>query len=119
MVGICPGGIWSGGICPGGICEFFFGPRTVTIPEQLQIEQLINYFYGQKRIYIYTVTVIVFCCYFFSESSLFLSKNRFILKTCGRTILLEAILPLLDLVNKYCPNFIVEVDTGHCIEYRS
>jgi Adenosylmethionine decarboxylase len=37
-----------------------------------------------------------------SESSMFISKNRFILKTCGRTTLLAAIKPLLKLVYEKC-----------------
>ena len=39
------------------------------------------------------------CC---SESSMFVSKNRFILKTCGRTSLLYAVEPLLNLVQNEC-----------------
>ena len=38
----------------------------------------------------------------FSESSMFISENRFILKTCGTTTLLNAVKPLVDHVKKTC-----------------
>ncbi|CAJ0951591.1 unnamed protein product [Ranitomeya imitator] len=36
------------------------------------------------------------------ESSMFVSKRRFILKTCGTTLLLQALVPLLELAREYC-----------------
>ena len=44
------------------------------------------------------------CCYnvICSESSMFITRNRFILKTCGKTTLLAAIKPLLELVYEKC-----------------
>ncbi|CAH1799859.1 unnamed protein product, partial [Owenia fusiformis] len=40
--------------------------------------------------------------YVLSESSMFISKDRFILKTCGRTTLLHAIKPLKNMVLDEC-----------------
>ncbi|XP_022081930.1 S-adenosylmethionine decarboxylase proenzyme-like [Acanthaster planci] len=40
--------------------------------------------------------------YVLSESSMFLSKERFILKTCGTTTLLNAIEPFIALAKQYC-----------------
>ena len=38
----------------------------------------------------------------FSESSMFVTQSRFILKTCGRTTLLLAVEPLMELVQEQC-----------------
>lgn len=40
--------------------------------------------------------------YVLSESSMFVTKSRFILKTCGRTTLLLAVEPLIQLVKEQC-----------------
>ena len=58
------------------------------------------------------------CC---SESSMFVTKRRFILKTCGTTTLLLAIEPLLKLVKEecgfdtvaVCPNFRLLIYVTH------
>ena len=40
--------------------------------------------------------------YVLSESSCFISKQRFILKTCGTTTLLNAVRPIMDLARIHC-----------------
>lgn len=47
-----------------------------------------------------------------SESSMLVSRNRFILKTCGTTTLLYAIKPLMSLVQETFPGTIVMVSRG-------
>ena len=44
-----------------------------------------------------------------SESSLYVSENRFLLKTCGTTALFRAIEPLMSLVQSYFPSSTVVV----------
>lgn len=45
--------------------------------------------------------------YLLSESTLLISRQRFILKTCGNTTLLSAIPPLISLVDKYFPGSLI------------
>lgn len=40
---------------------------------------------------------------------MFVSKRRFILKTCGTTLLLQALVPLLELAREYCGFDSIEV----------
>lgn len=40
---------------------------------------------------------------------MFVSKRRFILKTCGTTLLLQALVPLLELAREYCGFDTIEV----------
>ena len=54
---------------------------------------------GGKRVKVPTLPCIFLLI---SESSMFVTERRFILKTCGITTLLLAIEPLLELVKEEC-----------------
>lgn len=56
----------------------------------------------------------VMTAYVLSESSMFITKKRFILKTCGKTTLLAAVKPLLELVHEKCGfDIILDVFYSH------
>jgi len=40
--------------------------------------------------------------YVLSESSMFIFRTHFVLKTCGETTLLHAVQPILELARDYC-----------------
>ena len=58
-----------------------------------------------------------------SESSMFVTSKRFILKTCGKTTLLHAVKPLLSLVQQETGMDVVEVnlykDQSECVSLCS
>ncbi len=47
--------------------------------------------------------------YVLSESSMFIFRTHFVLKTCGETTLLHAVEPMLGLARDYCGFDIVDV----------
>ncbi len=47
--------------------------------------------------------------YVLSESSMFIFRTHFVLKTCGETTLLHAVQPILDLAHRYCGFDVVDV----------
>jgi hypothetical protein len=47
--------------------------------------------------------------YVLSESSMFIFRTHFVLKTCGETTLLHAVQPILDLARAYCEFDVVDV----------
>ena len=56
--------------------------------------------FAVKPVYIDLFVVKADCIVICSESSMFVSQNRFILKTCGQTTLLLAVQPLINLVRE-------------------
>lgn len=61
--------------------------------------------------------IVVLCIV--SESSLFIAKNRFILKTCGKTTLLAAVGPVLELVREKCGFDIIIVSSTNLPLYHA
>lgn len=49
--------------------------------------------------------------YVLSESSMFIFRTHFVLKTCGETTLLHAVQPMLALARDYCGLDMVDVRT--------
>ena len=47
--------------------------------------------------------------YVLSESSMFVFRTHFVLKTCGETTLLHAVQPMLELARDYCGFDLVDV----------
>jgi S-adenosylmethionine decarboxylase len=50
--------------------------------------------------------------YVLSESSMFVFRSHFVLKTCGETTLLHAVQPILELARNYCEFDLVDVKTN-------
>jgi S-adenosylmethionine decarboxylase len=51
--------------------------------------------------------------YVLSESSMFIFRTHFVLKTCGETTLLHAVRPVMHLARKYCGFDIVDVSNRY------
>uniref|UniRef100_A0A7N4P7L1 S-adenosylmethionine decarboxylase proenzyme n=1 Tax=Sarcophilus harrisii TaxID=9305 RepID=A0A7N4P7L1_SARHA len=84
------GGDWSA-VCCGGLC---------LVPAELRFEW--DKLLENVHCLIISVTKTDKQeAYVLSESSMFVSKRRFILKTCGTTLLLQALVPLLELAREY------------------
>lgn len=47
--------------------------------------------------------------YVLSESSMFVFRTHFVLKTCGETTLLHAVQPIMELARDYCDLDVVDV----------
>lgn len=74
-------------------CLFFFCSFRDLIEEVLNLVNCKVLQYGQSAT---TDT------YVLSESSMFVFRTHFVLKTCGETTLLHAVQPMLELAREYC-----------------
>jgi S-adenosylmethionine decarboxylase len=56
--------------------------------------------------------------YVLSESSMFIFRTHFVLKTCGETTLLHAVQPILELAREYCGFDVVDVRRKMFVEKK-